>query len=122
MIQQQTKLKIADNTGVKLAKCIQIVKKSRQKGKIGDIVTVSIKKLKKNSNLKLKKKSVVKAVILRTTKFSQDKNGFYIKFNNNSIAFLDNQKNPVGNRILGLIPRKLKKKYTKLVSLTAFLI
>lgn len=122
MVQEQTKLKIADNTGVKVAKCIKVVKKSKQKGKIGDIITVSIKKLKKNSSLKLKKKSVAKAVILRTTKFSRNSNGFYFKFNNNSIAFLDSQKNPVGTRVFGLIPRKLKKKYTKLLSLTIFLL
>ena len=123
MVQQQTKLEIADNSGVKIAKCIKILSKKKH-GKIGDIVIVSVKKLKKNSNFKkLAKKSISKAVIVTTSKVVKHNNGFFVKFKNNSIAFIDNQtNNPISSRIFNLISKKLKKKFNKLVSLTSYLI
>jgi large subunit ribosomal protein L14 len=121
MIQPQTLLKVADNSGAKIVKCIKILGKFK-KAKIGNIIVVSVKKNKENSNIKLKKKVILKAVVLRTNcSFKQD-NGFFVKFKNNSIAFLDNHQNPIGTRIFGLIPRKLKKKFNKLVTISSYLV
>lgn len=123
MIQNQTLLKVTDNSGVKTAKCIKVLGKSKI-AKIGSIIIVSVKKLKKNSNelIKLSRKSVQKALVLRTNFFLKQSNGFYVKFFNNSIVFLDKQQNLVGTRIFGFIPKNLKKKFNKLVGFSFYLI
>jgi len=125
MIKPKTILKIADNSGAKTAKCIQILGGYKKKqGKIGDIVVVSIQKLRDNQKkaIKLKKKDVFKAIIIRTNNYLKLKNGFFLKFNSNSIALLDKQKNPFATRILGFMPKKLKKKCIKLVSICSIFI
>jgi large subunit ribosomal protein L14 len=125
MIQQQTLLKVADNSGAKIVKCIKVLGGFRKKqAKIGDIVVVSIKKLRDNPKkiTKLKKKDIFKAVVIRTTRGSNRSNGFFVSFETNFVALLDKQENPLGTRLSGFLPKKLKKKFNKLVSLSSYVI
>jgi large subunit ribosomal protein L14 len=124
MIQPQTILKVADNSGILTVKCIKVLKKEK-KAKIGSLIIVSVKKFKVNNVNKLinlRKKLVIKALVLTTKKSLNQKNGFFINFSNNSAICLDNQNNFLGNRISGIIPRKLKKKFNKLVGFSFHLI
>jgi len=125
MIQQESLVKVADNSGAKLAKCIKVLGGKKKVAKIGDIVVVSIKKLRENNPKKLsklKKKDIFKALVIRTKSSLRKKNGFYCKFHENSVVFLDKQKNPVGTRITGFMPKQLKKKFIKFVSIASCLI
>lgn len=125
MIKPKTILKIADNSGAKTAKCIQILGGYKKKqGKIGDTIVVSIQKLRENQKkvIKLRKKDVFKAIVIRTNNYLKLKNGFFVKFHNNSIALLDKQKNPFATRLLGFVPKKLKKNYAKFISLSSIFI
>lgn len=122
MIQQQTLLKISDNSGAKKAKCIKILGKKKI-GEIGDIVVVSIKSVRNKKNLKVKKGEVYKGIILTTKKQTTIKDGSKISFNSNSICLLNKQGKPIGNRIIGPLPKILKNKLTnKLFNLTINLI
>lgn len=121
MIQQQTLVKIADNSSIKNAKCIKVLEKLK-KASIGDMIIVSIQKIKDNSNNKLNKKMLVKAVVLTTKQFFNCKNGFFLKFKTNSIVILDAKKAPIATRIFGLVPRRLKKKFPKIIALSNYLI
>nr|AVR57489.1 ribosomal protein L14 [Entomoneis sp.] len=125
MIQQETLLKVADNSGAKTVKCIKVLGGYKKKNaKIGDIIVVSVKTTQNNSKkaLKLRKKEVLKALVIRTKSIFKKNNGFYIKFDNNSVALLDKQKNPLGTRVIGFVPKKLKKKFNKFVSISRYLI
>lgn len=126
MIQQQTILKVADNSGAKTVRCIKILGGFKKKtAKIGDIVIVSVQNLrnKAKETSKVKKKEVCKALVIRTQKKITKKTGIGIKFNENTVVLLNKQDNPIGTRIFGSLPRLLKKKkYQKLITLSLGLI
>jgi len=117
MIQTQTKLKVADNSGAKLLSCIKVLGGSRRRyASVGDIVVVSVKEAMPNS--KVKKGDVVQAVIVRTTKEISRPDGSYIKFDDNSAVLINQQREPVGTRIFGPVARELRLGgYTKIISL-----
>ena len=108
MIQQQTLLKVADNTGAKELMCIRVLGGSRRKyANIGDVVVASVKK-----------GEVVKAVIVRSVKGLRRNDGTYIKFDENAAVIIRDDKNPKGTRIFGPIARELREKeYMKILSL-----
>lgn len=113
MIQQQTILKVSDNSGAKTVKCIKVLGGFKKKyAKLGDTVIVSIQKLrnKLKKTSKVKKKEIYKALIIRTKTSNTSKNGFSIISNENSVVLMNKQGNPVGTRIIGALPKKLKKK------------
>ena len=117
MIQVQTKLKVADNSGAKEIMCIRVVGEGRRRyAAIGDIITASVKQAVPNTPTK--KGSVVKAVVVRTRSNTPRPDGTYIRFDDNAAVLLDNQGNPVGTRVFGPVGRELReKKYLKIVSL-----
>jgi large subunit ribosomal protein L14 len=117
MIQMQTTLNVADNSGAKKLLCIKVLGGSKRKyASIGDIIVVSIREAMPNS--KVKKGDVIKAVVVRTTKEIARKDGTYIKFDNNSAVLLNAQNEPIGTRIFGPVARELRgKKFMKIVSL-----
>ena len=117
MIQPQTKLKVADNTGAKVIMCIRVLGGSfRRSGNIGDVIIASVKKATPGGVVK--KGDVVKAVIVRTSKGVQRQDGSSIRFDDNAAVIIDNQKQPKGTRIFGPIARELREKgYMKIISL-----
>ena len=117
MIQTQTKLKVADNSGAKLLSCIKVLGGSRRRyASVGDIVVVTVKEAMPNS--KVKKGDVVQAVIVRTTKEISRSDGSYIKFDDNSAVLINQQREPVGTRIFGPVARELRaKNFMKIISL-----
>ncbi len=117
MIQAQTKLNVADNSGAKLLLCIKLLGGSRRKyGSIGDVIVVSVKEAIPNS--KVKKGDVMRAVIVRTVKEIPREDGSYIKFDDNSAVLISQQNEPIGTRIFGPVARELRaKKFMKIVSL-----
>ena len=117
MVQQETILDVADNSGARRVLCIKVLGGSRRKyASVGDIIVVSVKEA--SPNAKVKKGDVVKAVIVRTTKEIGRPDGSYIKFDTNSAVLIDNQREPVGTRIFGPVARELRaKKFMKILSL-----
>ena len=118
MIIPETRLNVADNTGAKEIKCIRVVGGScRRSGNIGDIIVASVKEAIPNGTVK--KGEVVHAVIVRSVKGIQRKDGSYIKFDENAAVIIDPvQKQPRGTRIFGPIARELRdKKFMKIISL-----
>lgn len=117
MIQPQTRLKVADNSGAKEIMCIRVMGGSYvRSGNIGDVIVASVKTATPGGVVK--KGDVVKAVIVRTHKGIQRKDGTYIKFDDNAAVIIDNQKQPRGSRIFGPIARELRDKdYMKIISL-----
>lgn len=117
MIQPQTRLKVADNTGAKEIMCIQVVGGSfRRSGNIGDVIIASVKSAIPGGTVK--KGDVVKAVIVRTVKGIRRNDGSHIRFDENAAVIIDNQKQPRGTRIFGPIARELRDKdYMKIISL-----
>ena len=117
MIQPQTRLKVADNTGAKELMCIQVVGGSfRRSGNIGDVIVASVKSAIPGGTVK--KGDVVKAVIVRTVKGIKRNDGSHIKFDDNAAVIIDNQKQPRGTRIFGPIAPELRDKdYMKIISL-----
>jgi large subunit ribosomal protein L14 len=117
MIQAQTKLKVADNSGAKMLSCIKVLGGSRRKyASVGDIIVVSVKEALPNS--KVKKGDVVRAVIVRTAKEIRRSDGSYIKFDDNSAVLITQQREPVGTRIFGPVARELRaKRFMKIISL-----
>jgi large subunit ribosomal protein L14 len=116
MIQQQTILKVSDNSGAKTVKCIKVLSGTKRKyAKLGDIIIVSIQQLRNKSKKtsKVKKKEVYKALIIRTKTNSKKSNNFKTLFDENSVALINKQENPIGTRITGPILKKLKKKKLK---------
>ncbi len=122
MIQQQTILKVSDNSGAKTVKCIKVLGGFKKKiASLGDIIVVSVQKLRNKLKKisKVKKKEIYHALIIRTKVFYTKKNGFQIKFNENSVALINKQGNPVGTRIIGPLPKILKKKqFQKFISIS----
>lgn len=117
MIQPQSRLKVADNSGAKEIMCIRVLGGSYvRSGNIGDVIVASVKSAAPNGTVK--KGDVVKAVIVRTHKGIMRPDGSHIKFDDNAAVIIDNQKNPRGTRIFGPIARELREKdYMKIISL-----
>jgi large subunit ribosomal protein L14 len=117
VVQQQTILNVADNSGAKKIMVIRVLGGSKKKfGRIGDIVVASVKEAIPNGNVK--KGDVVKAVIVRTKKETRRQDGSYIKFDDNAAVVLNNNNEPRGTRIFGPVARELRAKdFMKIVSL-----
>lgn len=117
MIQTQTRLKVADNSGAKVLSCIKVLGGSKRRyASVGDIIVVSVKEAMPNS--KVKKGDVVKAVVVRTAKELRRSDGSYIKFDDNSAVLINQQKEPIGTRIFGPVARELRaKNFMKIISL-----
>lgn len=117
MIQQQTMLKVADNTGAKEVMCIRVLGGSKRKyGNIGDVIVASVKSATPGGVVK--KGDVVKAVIVRSVKGMRRADGSYIRFDENAAVIIKEDKQPKGTRIFGPVARELRdKEYTKILSL-----
>ena len=117
MIQQETRLTVADNSGAKEVLCIKVLGGSRKKyAKLGDLIDVTVKKAIPGGIVK--KGEVTKAVIVRTRKELRRKDGSYIRFDDNAAVLINNQKEPQGTRVFGPIARELReKKFMKILSL-----
>lgn len=117
MIQQESYLKVADNTGAKEIKCIRVLGGSKRKyGNIGDVVVASVRKATPGGTVK--KGEVVKAVIVRTAKGVRRADGTYVRFDENAAVLIKEDKNPRGTRIFGPVARELRDKdYMKILSL-----
>lgn len=122
MIQQQTLLKVADNSGAKTVKCIKVLGGfKRQFGYVGDIIIVAIQQLRNKSKItsKVQKGEVYRALIIRTKTKTKRKDNIYTSFNENAVSLLNKQNNPIATRILGPVSKKLKKgKYQKFASIS----
>ena len=117
MIQQETFLKVADNTGAKEIKCIRVLGGSGRKyGNIGDVIVASVRKAAPGGQVK--KGEVVKAVIVRSAKGVRRNDGTYVRFDDNAAVLIKDDKNPRGTRIFGPVARELRDKdYMKILSL-----
>lgn len=117
MIQAQTTLKIADNSGAKLIQCIKVLGGTRRRyAQLGDIIVGAIKVAEPRKTVK--KHDVVRAVVVRQRKEYRRSDGSYIRFDDNAAVIIDAQNNPEGNRILGPIARELREKgFDKIITL-----
>jgi large subunit ribosomal protein L14 len=117
MIQPETNLLAADNSGAKRLYCIKVLGGSKRRyASLGDIIVVSVKEALPNS--KVKKGEVLKAVVVRTAKEVRRPDGTYIKFDDNSAVLINNAREPIGTRIFGPVARELRaKNFMKIVSL-----
>ena len=117
MIQPETRLTVADNSGAKQVACIKVLGGSRRRyASLGDIIVVSVKEALPNS--KVKKGAKAKAVIVRTVKEVGRADGSYIKFDDNSAVLINKDREPIGTRIFGPVARELRaRRFTKIVSL-----
>jgi len=118
MIQQESRLKVADNSGAKEVLCIQVVGGSKRRyAEVGDIIIATVKQAAPHSSIN--KGAVVKAVVVRTTKETGRPDGSYIKFDDNAAVILDSEgKSPRGTRIFGPVARELREKgFMRIVSL-----
>ncbi len=117
MIQMQTMLSIADNSGAKKVMCIKVLGGSKRKyASVGDVVVVTVKEAIPNG--KVKKGDILRAIIVRTAKEIGRPDGTYIRFDDNSAVLVDKQDEPIGTRIFGPVARELRgKRFMKIVSL-----
>ena len=117
MIQQESYLKVADNTGAKEIKCIRVLGGSKRKyGNIGDIIVASVRKAAPGGTVK--KGEVVKAVIVRSKRGLRREDGSYVRFDENAAVIIKEDKNPKGTRIFGPVARELREKdFMKILSL-----
>ena len=117
MIQQETFLKVADNTGAKEIKCIRVLGGSKRKfGNIGDVIVASVRKAAPGGTVK--KGEVVRAVIVRTAKGVRRADGTYVRFDENAAVLIKDDRTPRGTRIFGPVARELRdKEYMKILSL-----
>lgn len=117
MIQMQTILNVADNSGARKVFCVKVLGGSKRKyATVGDVIVVSVKEAIPNS--KVKKGDVMKAVVVRTVKEVRRPDGSYLKFDDNSAVLINNQMEPVGTRIFGPVARELRaKQFMRIVSL-----
>ena len=126
MIQPQTMLKVADNSGAKTVRCIKIPGGFKKRtAKLGDVIIVSIQQLRNKSKRtsKVKKKEVCKALVIRTKINHNKTTGLKLEFNNNAVVLVNKQGNPIGTRIIGPVPKILHTKaLQKFVSMAAGLI
>ncbi len=119
MIQMQTILDVADNSGAKVAYCIKVLGGTRRRtASLGDIIVVSIKKAIPGGTVKAG--DVAKGVIVRVRKSIRRPDGSYVRFDKNAVVLIDNDKNPRGTRIFGAVARELRdRKFMKIVSLAS---
>jgi large subunit ribosomal protein L14 len=117
MIQAETRLKVADNSGARQVLCIKVLGGSKRRyARVGDVIVVTVKEAIPNGQVK--KGEVVRAVVVRCKKEVRRADGSYIKFDDNAAVIIDNQGNPRGTRIFGPVARELRdKRYMKIVSL-----
>jgi len=116
MIQSQTILAIADNTGARKIMCIRVLGNNRKYGRIGDIIIGVVK----NSmpNMPIKRSDIVRAIIVRTRKIIKRKDGMFVRFDDNAAIIVNLENNPKGTRVFGPIAREIReKKFSKIVSL-----
>ena len=117
MIQMQSYLDVADNSGARQVMCIKVLGGSKRRyAAVGDVIVVSVKKALPNSDIKTK--TVCKAVIVRTAAPVRREDGSYVRFDSNAVVLIDKDGNPRGTRIFGPVARELRaKKYMKIISL-----
>ena len=117
MIQAQSVLQVADNSGARKVACVKVLGGSRRRyARIGDIIVVSVKEALPNS--RVKKKQLHKAVVVRTRKEIGRSDGSYIRFDDNSVVLVDANREPIGTRIFGPVARELRaKRFMKIISL-----
>ncbi|MHC2069490.1 50S ribosomal protein L14 [Bremerella sp. T1] len=119
MIQQETRLAVADNTGAKEVMCIKVLGGTRKRtAGLGDVIICSVKEVVPGAEVK--KKAVVRAVIVRVRKSTRRPDGSYIRFDRNAVVLIDKDNNPRGTRIFGAVARELRdRKFMKIVSLAS---
>lgn len=118
MIQQETRMTVADNTGAREVMCIKVLGGSRRRyAGIGDIVICSVKTVIPGSDIK--KKAVVRAVVVRTKQPTRRPDGSYVRFDSNAVVLVDNEGNPRGTRIFGAVARELRDRNLKIVSMAS---
>lgn len=119
MIQQESRLQVADNTGAKEVMCIKVLGGTRRRfASVGDVIICSVKSVIPGSEVK--KKAIVRAVIVRTKTPCRRSDGSYIKFDSNAVVLVDKDSNPRGTRIFGAVARELRdRSFTKIVSLAS---
>ncbi len=117
MIQMQSRLDVADNTGAKELMCIKVLGGSRRRfAGVGDVIVCSVKSVIPGSEVK--KKAIVRAVIVRTRQPTRRPDGSYVRFDSNAAVIIDNDRNPRGTRIFGAVARELREcNFMKIVSL-----
>jgi large subunit ribosomal protein L14 len=117
MIQVQTKMTVADNSGAKKVSCIRVLGGTRRRyARVGDIIVVAVKEALPHS--KVKKGDVMRAVVVRTVKETRRPDGSYIRFDDNSAVLINPQGDPIGTRIFGPVARELRaKRFMKIISL-----
>lgn len=117
MIQQESRLKVADNSGARQLLCIRVLGGTRRRyARVGDIIVATVKDANPAGNVK--RKSIVKAVVVRTTAPIKRKDGSLIRFDENAAVVIGDDKNPRATRVFGPIPRELREKgYMKIISL-----
>jgi large subunit ribosomal protein L14 len=118
MIQQETRLQVADNTGAREVMCVKVLGGSRRRfSRLGDVIICSVKSVIPGSDVK--KKAVVRAVVVRTRQPSRRADGSYVRFDSNAVVLVDPDGNPRGTRIFGAVARELRDNYMKIVSLAS---
>jgi len=119
MIQQETRLTVADNTGAKEVMCIKVLGGSRRRfAGLGDVIVCSVKSVVPGSDVK--KKAIVRAVIVRVRSPTRRPDGSYIRFDSNAVVLIDGDRNPRGTRIFGAVARELREhNFMKIVSLAS---
>ena len=119
MIQMQTRLAVADNTGAKEVYCIKVLGGARKRfARVGDIIVCSVKSVIPGSDIK--KGAVVKAVVVRCKQPTRRVDGSYVRFDGNAAVIIDNDKNPRGTRIFGAVARELRdRNFMKIISLAS---
>jgi large subunit ribosomal protein L14 len=119
MIQQETRMAVADNTGAREVMCVKVLGGSRRRtASLGDVIICSVKSVIAGSEIK--KKAVVRAVVVRTKSPVRRPDGSYIKFDGNAVVIIDNENNPRGTRIFGAVARELRdRNFMKIVSLAS---
>lgn len=117
MIQMQTMVDVADNTGAKTARCIKVLGSSKKRtAGLGDVVVLAVQKALPGGGVK--KGAVVKGVIVRTRKPSRRSDGSYVRFDGNAVVIVDNDNNPKGTRIFGAVAKELRdRRFMKIISL-----
>jgi len=119
MIQQETRLAVADNSGAKEVMCIKVLGGTRRRyAGLGDVIICSVKAVQSGSEVK--KKAVVRAVVVRCKQPTRRPDGSYIRFDNNAVVLIDKDANPRGTRIFGAVARELRdRRFMKIVSLAS---
>ena len=119
MIQQETRLAVADNSGAKEVMCIKVLGGTRRRyAGLGDVIICSVKSVQSGSDVK--KKAVVRAVVVRCKQPTRRPDGSYIRFDNNAVVLIDKDANPRGTRIFGAVARELRdRRFMKIVSLAS---